>query len=336
MLIFISILAMLAAATAGWGLLVLRAVGHAIPDRNEDFDLAGLPIAARRANPAAEFYAGSAAAQVIGASLRRLEAVAPRAVTRAALALFCTPLPWKLAWRATLPSRWAADAWPFEEAPLAVYRRRGLPAGRPPVLLVHGWAGSGTQLLRIGDALADAGFDPVLLDFPAHGRSGGWQSTLPQFVRAIHAATARLGPLHGVVAHSLGGVAAMHALARGLPAERLVLIAPSASPALFLRWFAGSFGLSEAVPEAMRRRIEAREAVALEHFEPEWLGPRIAQPVLVIHDTRDRVAPFAAAERVVRWVRDGRLVPTQGLGHARVLDDRGVASHVVAHLGAAT
>lgn len=316
-----------------WVTLAFAGIRHSIPRRNEDFDLAGLRLqaGAARANPAAEFYAGSRAASLLGASLRKLEAVAPGWVTAAALRLFFTPLPWKLAARKQIPSRWAATEWPFEGVALVAYRRRGLGTGRPPVLLVHGWAGSGAQLLHLGDALADAGYDPVLLDFPAHGRSGGWHSTLPQFVRAIHAATARLGPLHGVVGHSLGGIAAMHALARGLPARALVLVAPSAPPALFLRWFAHSFGLSDAVPDAMRKRIEAREAVALEHFEPEWLGPRIRQRALVIHDRQDRVAPFSAAERVARWLVDGRLLPTEGLGHARVLKDRNVALEVVAH-----
>ena len=317
-----------------WVTLTFAGIRHSLPRRNEDFDLAGLrlQVSAPRANPAAEFYAGSRTATLIGASLRRLEALAPGWVTAAALRLFFTPLPWKLAARKQIPSRWSAAEWPFEGVALVAYRRRGLEPGRPPVLLVHGWAGSGAQLLHLGDALADAGYDPVLLDFPAHGRSGGWHSTLPQFVRAIHAATARLGPLHGLVGHSLGGIAAMHALARGLPARALVLVAPSAPPALFLRWFAHSFGLSDAVPEAMRRRIEAREAVALAHFEPEWLGPRINQRVLVIHDRQDRVAPFSAAERVTRWLVDGRLLPTDGLGHARVLKDRNVALEVVAHL----
>jgi hypothetical protein len=44
------------------------------------------------------------------------------------------------------------------------------------------------------------------------------------------------------------------------------------------------------------------------------------------------VAPFSAAEQVVRWLTDGRLLPTQGLGHRRVLEDRAVAQEIVAHL----
>ena len=98
------------------------------------------------------------------------------------------------------------------------------------MLLVHGWAGDAQQMLTLAEALAQAGFDPVLLDFPAHGRSGGWRATLPQFARALWAASARLGPLHAVVAHSLGALAAAHAAANGLPVGRLALLAPSPPP----------------------------------------------------------------------------------------------------------
>jgi pimeloyl-ACP methyl ester carboxylesterase len=188
------------------------------------------------------------------------------------------------------------------------------------------------QMRVIGDALAANGFDPVLLDFPAHGRSAGWRATLPQFARAIFAAASRLGQLHAVVAHSLGSLAAMHAAACGLPIQRLVLIAPSASPELFMRWFARAFGLADSISQRMRDWVERHEGVPLAQFEPEWLGERIAQPALVIHDKEDRVAPFSAGERVAGALLDGRMHVTQGLGHTRLLRDSQVASRVLQHL----
>jgi pimeloyl-ACP methyl ester carboxylesterase len=283
------------------------------------------------ANPAAAFYAGSRTAQALGATLRTLDALAPRWGTRAALRLFFTPLPWKLATRRAVPAPWSAGAWPFEGVTLTRYRRQDVEAGRPVVLLVHGWAGSGLQMRAIGDALAEAGFDPVLLDFPAHGRSAGWRSTLPQFTRAIHAAHARLGPLHAIVAHSLGALAALHTAAGGLAVQRLVLLAPSAPPALFLRWFAGSFGLPDTAPQRMRDHIEAREGIPLQHFEPDWLGERVAQPTLVVHDEADRVAPFGGGQRMAHALHDARLHATRGLSHTRLLTDPAVAMAVLRH-----
>ncbi|HUG22995.1 alpha/beta hydrolase [Piscinibacter sp.] len=283
-------------------------------------------------NPAAAFYSGSRAAQALGATLRAIDSLAPAWGTRAALRLFFTPLPWKFTMRSGLASPWAVTSWPFEGVSIAAYRRGDVEPGRPVVLLVHGWAGGGLQLRAIGDALAAAGFDPVLLDLPAHGRSGGWRSTLPQFTRALHAAMSRLGPLHGVVAHSLGALAALHMAARGLPVQRLVLLAPSAPPAAFLRWFAGSFGLADSVPERMRERIETVEGVPLAEFEPDWLGPRIVQPTLIVHDEADRVAPFAAGQRLAHAMPNASLHATRGLGHRRVMADPAVALEVLRHL----
>jgi len=284
------------------------------------------------ANPAAAFYAGSRIAQGLGLVLRTIDSLAPSLGTRAALRLFFTPLPSKLATRRAIPAPWTVQQWPFEGTTLAAYRRSDVEPGRPIVLLVHGWAGSGMQMRAIGDVLAHAGLDPVLLDFPGHGRSGSWRSTLPQFTRAIYAAASRLGPLHGLVAHSLGALAAMHTAARGLPVQRLVLLAPSAPPALFLRWFAGSFGLRDSVSERMRDRIEVVEGVPLNQFEPDWLGERIAHSTLVVHDEGDRVSPIASSHRVVRALANATLHATRGLSHTRVLGDPEVAMTVLRHL----
>ncbi|GEM_PF-279386 len=284
-------------------------------------------------NPASAFYAGSRTAQALGAMLRGVDSLRPAWGTAAALRLFFTPLPWKFAARRPLPAGWSVTRWPFEGATLAAYRRSGIESGRPRVLLVHGWAGHGMQMHSLGDALADAGYDPVLLDFPGHGRAAGWRSTLPQFSRALFAATARLGAWHAVVGHSLGAIAALHAAARGLPVLRLALLAPSAPPALFLRWFAGSFGLADSAPQRMRERIEDTEGVPMAEFEPAWLGPRVPQPTLVVHDEADRVAPFAAGQRLAHALVEARLMPTQGLSHTRVLRDTVVAESLLRHLG---
>lgn len=284
------------------------------------------------ANPAAAFYAGSRVAQGLGFALRALHSMAPALSTRAALRLFFTPLPWKFAMRRAVPAPWTTQAWAFEGTQLIAYRRSDVSPGAPVVLLVHGWAGSGLQMRAIGDALAHAGMNPVLVDFPAHGRSGGWRSTLPQFARAMYAAVSRVGPLHGVVAHSLGALAALHSAAQGLPVGRLVLVAPSPPPRLFLNWFAGSFGLAPVVSERMADRIEVVEGTPLQQFEPDWLGERVRQPTLVVHDQADRVAPHAISQRLVHALPNAALHTTSGLSHTRVLGDPAVAVSVLRHL----
>ena len=288
--------------------------------------------AATPANPAAAFYA-TPAARLTGAALRLADRWSPALATRLALQLFFTPLPGKQQARArAVPAPWSPERHPFEGGELITWRSRSAASGRPRILLVHGWAGDAQQWRPLGDRLAAAGFDPVLIDLPAHGRSDGARSTLPQWVRALFAVSARLGPWHGIGAHSLGALASAHAAARGLPVKRLALVATSPPPRQFLRWFAGILGPGEALAQRMQDSIERREGVPMEQFEPAWLGTRLVQPTLLVHDRDDRTAPFAGAERLAVAIAGARLVASNGLGHRRVLADESVLERLVEHL----
>ncbi|HEX6723426.1 MAG TPA: alpha/beta fold hydrolase [Burkholderiaceae bacterium] len=282
-------------------------------------------------NPAAAFYA-SPAARAIAAAVRATHALSVHAGTALAMRLFLTPLArGRRARLLSVPAHWQPHHHRFESGTIVSWQRQDT-TGRPRVLLAHGWAGDAQQMRALGDAAAAAGFDPVLLDLPAHGASEGARATLPQWVRALFSVSAGLGPWHGVVAHSLGALAVTHAVARGLTAERLVLIAPSPPPALFLRWFAAGLGLTDALAERMEQAILRREGVGVEQFGPDWLGARVSVPTLVLHDGDDRTAPLATGRALAGALRGARLQVTQGLGHRRILDDNNAIASAVRHL----
>jgi pimeloyl-ACP methyl ester carboxylesterase len=264
----------------------------------------------------------------LGASQR----VWPGLAVRAAGRLFRTPLPLKwLQRRGGWEHGWRVEAWPFEGANVTVYRPAAAPHA-PLALLVHGWGGQARQMLPLAEALAARGLKPVLLEMPAHGRSAGTASNLPQFARAIDYAVARLRhegeSVRVLAAHSMGANAAAYATARALPVDRLVLLAPPASPRNYTRYFAQVFGLSERTRAAMQQLIEAREGVLMPQFEPAAVGPRLRLPVLVVHDREDRINDFADAEAYERAIEHVQLIATQGLGHRRILKDEAVLAAV--------
>jgi len=283
-------------------------------------------------NPAAAFFT-SAPARAVAGLLRGLDRLAPGLSTRLALGLFFTPLPTKRLARARpVPAPWTLSELPFENGHLALWQHAEADPNAPRVLLVHGWAGDAQQLRVLAQRLVTAGLAPVLLDLPAHGRAGGWSTNLGQWVRALFAVTARFGPWHGVVAHSLGAVASAHAMARGLPVQRAALIALAPPPRLFLSGFAAAVGLGEALAERMQARIEQGLGVDMAQFDPAWLAPRLAQATLLVHDRADRTAPLAGSEALQRGSPQGRLLVTEGLGHRRVLQDAAVLEQVRRHL----
>jgi pimeloyl-ACP methyl ester carboxylesterase len=286
------------------------------------------------------YYAASPGLRLVRLALAATQRVWPALALRLALRIFGTPLPprW-LQRRARWDHDWDVERWPFENGALTLYTRPGAAPGRL-VLLVHGWGGAAGQLLPLADALAAAGLQPVLLELPAHGRSDGARSNLPQFARAIGYAVARLHErghaLHALVAHSLGANAAAHATSRDGIAQRLVLLAPPASPGDYTRLFAHAFGLSEATRAALQARIEAREGALMADFEPPAVGPRIAAPTLVVHDRGDRINPFAHGQAYAAHIAGARLLATHGLGHRKLLQDPAVLDAVAAFLAAPT
>lgn len=289
-------------------------------------------MARSTANTAPGYYQG-ASIRLFRLALTASQRLWPALAVRAAYRLFGTPLPPKWLQRGKpWEAGWRMEQWPFEDAQLTVYSRPVAPHG-PLALLVHGWGGHARQLRPLADALAQQGLRPVLLEMPAHGRSAGSTSNLPQFARAIDYAVGRLQQdghaVRVLAAHSLGANAAAFAAARGLPVERLVLLAPPASPREYTRYFARVFGLSEATRAAMQKRIEAREGILMPQFEPPAVGPRIRVPTLVVHDRQDSVNPFADGQAFAHAIRGGRLVATDGLGHRRMLKDGGVIGEVV-------
>ncbi len=283
--------------------------------------------------PAAALYGSNTGVRLLRWLLAATQRLWPGLAVRAAARLFGTPMPprW-LQRRRAGDAGWEVESWAFEQASLTLY---SVAAGGPRsriALLVHGWGGHAGQMLPLAQALAQQGLAPVLVEMPAHGRSAGSVSNLPQFVRALDYVAARLQQqghrVQVLAAHSLAANAAAYAAARGLAAGRLVLIAPPASPREYTRFFARVFGLSEATRAALQARIEAREAIVMPELEPPAVGPRIRLPTLVVHDRADRVNPFADGQAFAHAIRGARLLATQGLGHRKILADPGVIAQV--------
>lgn len=278
------------------------------------------------------FYQASPGIRLFRIALGTFQRLWPALAVRAAYRLFGTPLPprW-LNPRARWDASWRIEDWKFENGSIAVYSPAAAPHA-PVALLVHGWGGHARQMLPLAETLAQRGLRPVLIELPAHGRSAGSVSNLPQFARAIEYVAARLQQeghsLRVVVAHSLAANATAYAASRGLQAERIVLLAPPASPREYTRLFANVFGLSERTRAAMQKRIETREAVLMVQLEPDAVGPRIRVPTLVVHDRGDSINRFADGMAYAHAIRGAQLVATEGLGHRKILKDAEVLGKV--------
>lgn len=281
------------------------------------------------------FYEKSALARLLRWGLWITGKVSGRLTMHVAARLFITPLPHKWTQRPKAwDDSWKRESWPFEKASLSIYSGE-LPeveyseanmARRPSVLLVHGWGGHAAQMLPLATALREQGMHVVIVEMPAHGHSKGSKSTLPQFARALSFTAIKLASegrqLRTLVAHSLAASASAYAVSRGLVTERLVLIAPPASPHAFTRLFATFFNIDEPTRHMMQDHIEVNEGVRMADFEPPSVGPGMNLPVLIAHDSADSVNSLIDGQAFHKVIAGAQLYQTNGLGHRRILKDK--------------
>lgn len=205
----------------------------------------------------------------------------------------------------------------------------------PTVALVHGWGSRAGRFSVMAAALADAGFRVVAYDGPAHGASTGRFASLPEFARALRAVAEEVGPVHGVVGHSLGGAAVTLALRDGLAADRVVLLAAPSDVVRFSTAFADYLRLTPVTRTAMRSNLETRLRMRWDELHVPTIAGSLQYPALVVHDRGDADVPYRQGVEIAEAWPGARLVSTEGLGHRALLRDPEVVRQVVDFLSEA-
>lgn len=246
---------------------------------------------------------------------------APDATARRAARLLCTPF---AAGRVRARDADDGDAMrsdlDIDGRRVAMYQW-GDVQSQPRVLLAHGWSSYALRLLPWVRALRAAGYAVVAFDQPGHGNSDTGCCTLACFARTLRRVADRYGPFEAIVAHSMGGTAAMLALADGAVARRTVLISPAADPDAATTRFARKVGLVDGIVPRIQHHLEAQTGVTVRELTAHVRVRSLATPALVIHDLDDAEVPWEEGESYARHWPGARLLSTEGLGHNRIVND---------------
>ncbi|WP_332323684.1 alpha/beta fold hydrolase [Burkholderia contaminans] len=204
--------------------------------------------------------------------------------------------------------------------------------GESRVLLVHGWGTDSSSMLSFVKPMQTLGFSVATFDAPAHGRSPGKHTTMTQFTGATGAVLDAIEGAHVVIAHSLGSIAAISALAersRRASLRCIVLIAPTGGLTEVLeRWASRDMAFPRPVVDRIYAELQLRNGVPVSHWDILARGASLDVPVLVVHDPADSVVPYCEAQRVVAGLREATLRPAPGAGHGRILSDARVREQV--------
>jgi pimeloyl-ACP methyl ester carboxylesterase len=203
------------------------------------------------------------------------------------------------------------------------------------VLVIHGWRSRTEYMRTLIEGYRDAGYKVVSLDLPGHGQSQGRRLTLVSAVEAARLTGEWFGPFVAVVGHSFGGAVAANAVVGSvknippLAAERLVLIAaPSSLPAIFDD-FSRMLSVGRRSQAAMADRVERIAGRPLHEFVGDRQLASTPVPTLVIHAPDDREVSADHARLYAGAGDHVRLYWADGLGHRRILADRGVVERAI-------
>jgi pimeloyl-ACP methyl ester carboxylesterase len=200
--------------------------------------------------------------------------------------------------------------------------------GGPAATLVHGWNGHAGQMTPFVQPLRALGYRVVAFDAPAHGRSRGKLSHVPEMADALRAVVDAVGGTEVIVAHSIGATVATLAVARGLEVGRLAMIAPSVSATPWVERTADMLGLNADLRARHVAKVEQICGAPLPEVEMAACVDAITVPVIAIMDRADRMADVREARPVVERMARVRLVETHGLGHLRILSNAAVVEAV--------
>lgn len=196
--------------------------------------------------------------------------------------------------------------------------------GDKKALLVHGWSGRGTQLVKIADQLTEMGFSIISFDAPGHGKSPGSETLMNEFIASVLELERIYGKFDIAIGHSLGGMTVLNSIKQGLKVDKAVVIGSGDSIHDILHDFVNKLGLKSKIADLMKASFEATFKESMENYSGSNAAKEVHIPVLVIHDKDDEDVHYTASVNIDKTLINSELMLTTSLGHRKVLGDENV------------
>lgn len=197
------------------------------------------------------------------------------------------------------------------------------------ILLVHGWSGRSTQLFAFADKLLENGYMVISFDGPAHGKSTGRTTMMPEFLKTIEKINTTFGPFEAAIGHSFGATSLYNAASNFLTIKALIAIGSGDKISDIISNFAKNLYLKEKSARKIKSGLEKKWLIHIDDFASSTVAKNIKIPVLVIHDKNDGDVPVSCAYRIRQNLEKGSLLITNGLGHTKILRNKEVVNKSV-------
>jgi pimeloyl-ACP methyl ester carboxylesterase len=200
------------------------------------------------------------------------------------------------------------------------------------ILLVHGWSGRGTQLVKIADELLNLGYLTISFDAPAHGKSKGNSSIMVEFIASVLELEKQFGPFEFAIGHSLGGMSILNAIRENLKVRKVVIIGSGDIIQDIIDDFIKKLELKPEIGIKLREHFEKKYGVEMNYYSASNAAKEVSIPVLIIHDENDVDVNVKAAYNIKENLNISELMITKNLGHRKILGNAEVIKRIVEYL----
>lgn len=270
--------------------------------------------------------------KIILITAKFLEAISPKLATVFAAKLFTTPIKYRIPKREfhmDKNSRQKVIYIPEIKKEIILYQYGN---ANKKILLVHGWSGRGTQLVKIADVLVELGYATISFDAPAHGKSKGTSSIMVEFIASILELEKQLGPFEFAIGHSLGGMSILNAIRDGLQVKKAVIIGSGDIIQDIIDDFIKKLKLKPEIGIQLRHHFEKKYGVEMNYYSASNAAKEVLCPVLIIHDENDIDVPVKAAYHIKENLKNSELMITKNLGHRKILGNTDVIKRIVEYI----
>ena len=205
----------------------------------------------------------------------------------------------------------------FDDRLIHTYKWGEIENGK--ILFVHGWEGKGTSIKHMINPLMSHGWQIISFDAPAHGKSSGNSTDLPEMISTIKQMDYLFGPFDAIISHSFGSLATLHAFKESSINKKLILISSMSNPFTAIKGFQYIFGLNDKIISGLLDNISKRVGKSLEEFKLDSLEFSESNNILLIHDQQDLIAPFSESLYLLKKFHGAKLEQIESVGHHKIL-----------------
>lgn len=258
-----------------------------------------------------------------------LEIISTKLVVKFAAKLFTTPIKHKIPKREFQMDKNSIQeivVIPSINKEIVVYHYG---KGEKKILLVHGWSGRGTQLVKIADELILQGFSIISFDAPAHGKSKGNSSIMIEFIASILELEKQFGPFEFAIGHSLGGMSILNTIRENLKTKKAIIIGSGNIIQDIIDDFIKKLKLKHEIGIKLRDHFEKKYNSKMDYYSASNAAKEVSIPVLIIHDENDVDVNVKAAYQINENLKKSELMITKNLGHRKILGNTEVIMQII-------